>query len=281
MMPGIEVLPTGFGLPPLPYLIGLVMGTLVVGVLLVAMRPPVNGWDVLALGTWMAVGGALHALYQIGAFPDWLAPLFGTPAVYLTTALIAGTVWLIAVVGVAAEIFSSTARLVGVLGANVVIAFVAFLTWEAIQGGSLAPVWPVLGLAGAVLLAAIAVVLLSLVRTEPVAITGKAGGFVVFAHALDGVTTAIGVDVLGVEERSPLPRAIMDFAADLPTAQYVGSGWLFVLVKLVLALMLVVLLADYVREDRTRGNLTLTAVAAVGFGPGFHNVLLFFVSGAA
>lgn len=280
-MAGIEVLPAGFELPPLAYTVGLVTGTLVVGILLVAMRPPVTGWDVLALGTWMVVGSALHALYQISAFPDWLAPLFGTPAVYLTTALVAGLVWLIAVVGAAAEMFSSTARLVGVIGINVAIVFIGFLTWEGIEAGGLEPVWPVLGLAGAVVLAAVAIVVLSLIRTDPIAITGKAGAFVVFAHALDGMTTAIGVDVLGVEERSPLPRAIMDFAADLPTAQYLGSGWLFVLVKILLALFVVALLADYVREDRTRGNLALTAVAAVGLGPGVYNMLLFLVSGAA
>lgn len=277
-MAGIEVLPAGFELPPLAYLAGLVMGTLVVGILLLAMRPPVRGWDVLALGTWMVVGAALHALYQISAFPDWLAPLFGAPAVYLTTALVAGLVWLIAVVGVAAEMFSSIARLVGVIGTNVAIVFIAFLTWEGIEAGTLEPVWPVLGLAGAVVLSAIAIVALSLVKTDSVAITGKAGAFVVFAHALDGVTTAIGVDVLGVDERSPLPRAIMDFAADLPTAQYVGSGWLFVLVKILLALVVVALLADYVREERSRGNLALTAVGAVGLGPGFYNMLLFLVS---
>ncbi len=275
------VLPAGTKLPPLAYLVGLTMGTLIVGVLLLLMRPPVRGWDVLALGSWMAVGSALHAIDQIGAFPEWLAPLFGTPAVYFTTATVAGAVWLFATVGAAAGIFDSIPRLVGVLGANVAIALVAFLAWRGVETGTLEPVWPVVALAGAMVLAAIAFVALSLTYTEAVAVTGKAGAFVVFAHTLDGLTTAIGIDVLGVEERSPLPRAIMDFSGDLPTAAYLGSGWLFVLVKVGLALLLVALLADYVRESKSRGNLALAGVAAVGFGPGFYNMLLFLVSGAA
>lgn len=281
MMAGAAVLPAGTELPPLAYLVGLVMGTLVIGVLLALMRPPVRGWDVLALGSWMAVGAALHALHQLNAFPEWLAPLFGTPAVYLTTAIVAGSVWLFAVVGAAAGMFSSIARLVGVLGANVAIVFVAFLTWLAVRANALEPVWPVVALAASMLVAAVAFVGLSLTHTEAVAVTGKAGAFVVFGHTLDGITTAIGVDVLGVGERSPLPRMIMEFSGDLPTAAYVGSGWLFVLVKVALALIVVSLLADYVREERTRGNLALTAVAAVGFGPGVYNMLLFLVSGGA
>ncbi|PSP77504.1 DUF63 domain-containing protein [Halobacteriales archaeon QS_1_68_20] len=277
-MAGAAVLPAGTELPPLAYLVGLAMGTLIVGVLLLLMRPPVRGWDVLALGSWMAVGSALHALHEIGAFPEWLAPLFGAPAVYFTTATVAGAVWLFATVGAAAGIFGSIPRLVGVLGANVAIVFVAFIAWQGVEGGTLEPVWPVVALAGSMVVAAVAFVGLSLTYTEAVAVTGKAGAFVVFGHTLDGLTTAVGIDVLGVEERSPLPEAIMEFSGDLPTAAYIGSGWLFVLVKAAMALLVVSLLADYVRESESRGNLALAGVAAVGFGPGFYNMLLFLVT---
>ena len=65
----------------------------------------------------------------------------------------------------------------------------------------------------------------------------------------------------------------MEFAAGLPTAQYVGSGWLFVLVKVALAMAIVALFADYVRDEPTRGFLALAAVAGeagvpVSFDPG-------------
>jgi uncharacterized membrane protein len=228
----------------------------------------------------MVVGSALHALHEVGAFAGWLAPLFGTPAVYLTTFFVAGAVWLFAVVGTAAGMFRSIPRLVGMVGVNVASVLMVYITWLGIQWGTIAPVWPVVALGASIVVTGAAIVLLGLTYTEAVALTEKAGAFVVFAHVLDGVTTAIGIDIIGVQERSPVPEAIMEFAAGLPTAQYVGSGWLFVLVKVALAMAIVALFADYVRDEPTRGFLALTAVGAVGFGPGVYNMLLFLLSAA-
>lgn len=280
MLPGVEVLPAGFSLPPLPYLVGIGLGTLIVGVLLAVMQPPVGHWDVLALGTWMAVGATLHALHQIGAFPELFAPLFGAPAVYATTFVVAGMTWLFALVTVEAGMFSSVPRMVGVVGLNVAVVFMAFHAWIGISRGTIAPQWPVLALVAAVAVAALAFVLLSLTYTDAVAVTGKAGAFVVFAHALDAVSTAVGVDIIGVGERSPLPAAIMNAASNLPTPAWLGVGWSFVLVKLLLALVILALFTGYVRERPDRGNLLLALVAAVGFGPGVYNLLLFLVGTA-
>ena len=83
--------------------------------------------------------------------------------------------------------------------------------------------------------------------------TGVAGALVVFGHVLDGITTAVGIDVLEVHERSPLPRAIMGFAETLPTAETIGVGWLFALVKIVLACGIVWLMAEYVEEAPSEG----------------------------
>jgi uncharacterized membrane protein len=103
------------------------------------------------------------------------------------------------------------------------------------------------------------------------------GVLVVFAHALDGVSTAVGADLLGFEERTPLSAAILEFAGTLPTADPLGVGWLFVLVKLALAGAIVSLFADYVREEPTQAYLLLSGVIAVGLGPGAQNVLLYVV----
>src|SRR6056297_1268019 len=91
------VLPTGFALPPLPYLVVLVGGVVLIAALLVALEPPVDQRTVVALAPWMALGGALHALNQppIELYDAALAPLFGTPSVYLTTFNTMGTVWLL------------------------------------------------------------------------------------------------------------------------------------------------------------------------------------------
>ena len=99
-----------------------------------------------------------------------------------------------------------------------------------------------------------------------------------FGHALDAVSTAVGVDVLGFGERSPLSQHIMDAAAALPTADAVGVGWLFVLVKLAVVAGVVALFAEYVEEDPAEGYLLLGFVAAVGLGPGVHNLFLFTVA---
>jgi uncharacterized membrane protein len=288
MFAAVQRLPEGFALPPLPYLVGVVTATLIVAALLAAIRPPFGSWEVLALGTWMAAGATFHALAVVEAFPEWLAPLFGAPTVYFTTFVVTGALWILALVAAEAGFLASVPRLLGVVGANVTVVFVAFTAYIGIQRDVLAfaPLWPVLGLVGAGVLAGVAFFLLSLTYTEAAATTGKTGLFVVFAHSLDGVTTAIGVDVLcegtiRTCERSPVPRAIMEFAAGLPTAQYVGSAWLFVLVKVLLALVVVALFTDYVREDPDQANLVLAGVAAVGLGPGVYNTLLYMVSAAA
>ncbi|PYZ03214.1 hypothetical protein C8039_17815 [Halogeometricum sp. wsp3] len=56
-----------------------------------------------------------------------------------------------------------------------------------------------------------------------------------FAHMLDGVSTAVGADVSRITE---LTRAggVFELAGTLPTAPYLGKGWLFVFVKLLVAI---------------------------------------------
>ena len=282
-MAGIEqaVLPSGFGLPPLPYLVGMVLGTLIVGVLLGVLRPEVTSWDVLALGVWMAIGSTLHTLYQVGAFPGWAAPLFGSPSVYLTTFIVAGGIWLVATIGTTAEIFSSTARVLGGIGTVVWIVVLVYLLQIGLSDANeyvIEPFWPTVALFVAVIVAIAGFIVLALVDTEAVAATGKVGAFVVFAHTLDGVSTAVGVDILGVGEQTPLPRLIMGAAADLPVPSHLGVGWLFVLTKVVLALVIVAVFADYLKDAPSRGRIALALMAAVGFGPGVYNLLLFLVS---
>jgi uncharacterized membrane protein len=106
-----------------------------------------------------------------------------------------------------------------------------------------------------------------------------AGALAIFAHVLDGVTTAIGIDVLQYAEKTPLSLLVLDVAGALPTATIIGVGWLFVLVKLIVAVLVVWLLGDFVREEPTEGNALLLLVTAVGLGPAVHNVILFTVLG--
>lgn len=269
----MAVLPAGFSLPPLPYLLALLVGLGVVGWLLVRRRPPVTEWTVLALVPWVVLGAALHVLYVVDALPATVRPLAGTAAVYLTVGLGAGATWL-----VANRAAAGTERLLGGAGTAVALGTVVAALVYSGSRGAFRPV-PAVGIL--VVAAAVAVATWVLVgRARPdVAVTGRPGFLAVAAHALDGVSTAVGVDLLGFGERTPLSRLVIEFAAGLPTAALVGSGWLFVLVKLGVASVVVVALAETVRESPTEGRLLLGFVAAVGLGPGVHNLLLFTVAG--
>jgi uncharacterized membrane protein len=288
----MALLPEGFALPPLAYLAVLVIAVLAVAALLYSISPPVTERTVLALGPWMALGSALYVLYQIDAVPARLAPFFGSPTVYATTFVLLGALWAASsrLLGSddgpqpagattddpTAEGSRTTAIVLGVVGVVLALVVVSATLWVGADRGSLVVVWPTLGL---IVSLALAAVVWALVRRSKVGLTGWAGALVVFAHALDGVSTAIGVDVLGFGEQTPLARAFLEIAASLPVADFLGTGWLFIAVKIALAVVVAWLLADSVRERPQEGYLLCAFVAAVGLGPGAHNLLLFAVAG--
>lgn len=263
------VLPRGFALPPLPYLLGLTLGLAAVGAALAARRPAVRERHALALVPWVLVGATAHVLYVVGALPEAVRPLAGTPAVYATVAVVAGAAW----AGLDAT-GRDPARPLGLVG---VALFVPLLGAALATAESLAPRWPGVAVVVAALLAAGAWRALLAVRPG-VAVTARVGPLVVFAHALDGVSTAVGVDVLGFGERTPLSQVIIEFGAALPTADLLGAAWPFVLVKVALAAVVAVVLADFVRDEPTEGYALLALVAALGLGPAVHNLVLFTVT---
>lgn len=274
------LLPSGTTLPPTPYLAGVLAATLLVALALYRRSPPVTGRVVVALAPWMAAGAGLYALEQVGAVPAPLAPLTGSPTVYLTTFLLAGTVWA-AVARWPADGWNARSA-PGALAATGALALWGVLIaalYVAGTAGTLSVVWPGIALLVGVALGGVTWFVVRRYRPVKAARVGAAGLLVVVGHALDGVSTAVGLGVLGFSEQTPLSALLFQVAADLPTAAYVGDGWLFVTVKLALAVGVALLLADFVREDPDQGNLLLAFVAAVGLGPGFHNVVLFAIAG--
>jgi uncharacterized membrane protein len=269
----MAVLPEGFALPPLPYLIALLVGLVVVAATFRRRRPPVTDATILALAPWMALGSAFHVLYVLEVLPAAVRPLAGTPAVYLTVAVVAGATWLGTAVGASGE----TPRLLGGVGLVALVPVVAAVLGVG-AGRRTLRFLPALAILLLSALAAAATWAVLRRRYPEVALTGRVGALAVAGHALDGVSTAVGIDLLGFDERTPLSALVIEFAASLPTAPLIGSGWLFVLVKLVVAAAVVAALTDMVREEPTQGRLLLGFVAAVGLGPGAHNVLLFAVA---
>jgi uncharacterized membrane protein len=268
------VLPAGTRLPPLLHGLAVLLALVGVGTALYRARPRVRAPHVLALAPWMAAGAVLYVLYQVELVTGALAPLFGSPTVYATTGVAAGATWLGAL-----WTGRDAVRTLGVAGAAAALVPAAVaLSWAAGEG-TLA-VWPaaasVLGAA-----AMTATVWTALARLAPTAtgVTGAAGLLVVAGHALDAVSTAVGVGYLGVAEQTPLSRAVIEAGAALPPAPYVGGTWLFVVVKATLASGLVVLFTEYVRDEPAQAFLLLALLAGVGLGPGTHNVLLFAVTG--
>lgn len=262
------VLPDGFALPALPYLLALLAATAAVAALLVRRRPVVREATVLAFVPWMVVGAAAHVLEAIGAVPAVLAPLFGTPSVYLSTFVLMGLIWALG----DDRVLAATGTLAALLAVGATFA-------TGYSRGSINLFWPLVALAVSLALAAGTWGLFRRALPGVAAATGAAGALVVLGHVLDGVSTAVGIDVLGVHERSPLPRAIMGVAEGLSTAETIGVGWLFVLVKLLLACGILWLMTEHVEDAPSEGYLLLGVIAAVGLGPGVHNLLLFAVGG--
>jgi len=268
----MALLPAGFALPPLPYLLALVLAGGAVALGLRRRDPAVPDRLVLALVPWMLAGAWLHVLHVVGAAPAAVDPLLGTPAAYVTTAVLAGAVWLAVD---SADL--STPPAFAVAGAGfAALALAIGLRWG-LEEGSIGLAWPAVA---AVLGVALGLGVWAAVRRSypTIADAGAAGGLAIVAHSVDAISTAIGIDVLGASERTPLSRLIIEIGAALPTAEYVGATWLFVVVKLALGAGLVALLAETVREVPRQGRLLLAFVAAVGLGPGAHNLLLFAIT---
>ncbi|TKR25986.1 DUF63 family protein [Natronomonas salsuginis] len=272
------VLPTGFALPALPYLAALVVGMAVALAAVKRRRPPVTAATVTALAPWMAGGGALYALYQAGVPPKSIAPLFGSPAVYVTTGVLAALVWA-AVADRPADTWESTGAPFVLAGSGGLVLLAAV---------AIAATRPTPNAVGASPFVSVAILLVSIGvaaavwtgvrRRYDVHATGTVGALAVFAHTLDGVSTAVGYDLLGFGEQTPLSRIIIEASAALPTAELIGAGWLFALVKMGLGALIVVLFEEYVRAEPAEGYLLLGLVTAVGLGPGAHNLLLFAIA---
>ena len=270
MVGDLPFLPAGTTLPPVPYLLVVLLATAGVVAALRRRRPRVTGRRVLALAPWIALGSAAHVLYVVDALPPLLSPFAGSPTVYLTVGSLAGVAWL-AADAVRPDRVAETLAVAGALCLAPVVAVAV--------GAGLSPAgarWSTLSLALTLPIAGAVWVGLTRLRPET-AITGGVGVLAVFGHALDGVSTAVGTAQLGFGERTPVSRILLELGG-LPSVPVVGEGWLFLLVKLAVASAVVWLFAGYIRETPTEGYLLLGFVAAVGLGPAAHNLLLFAVA---
>jgi uncharacterized membrane protein len=223
----------------------------------------------------MAAGGTLYALYQADVVPATVAPLFGSPAVYVTVFVVAGALWA-AVADRPSESWELTGAPASLAGSGTAV-LIATLVAAAVGSTPSAAGTTPLG-SGAILLASLIVAVIAwqaVTRFADITAMGAIGPVVVFGHTLDGISTAVGYDLLGFGEQTPLSRILLEAGETLPAPEFLGAGWLFVLVKVALGTALVVLFEEYVRAEPTQGYLLLALIAGVGLGPGFHNLVLF------
>lgn len=261
------VLPAGTEVPPVPHLVVLLLATVGAVVALVRVDPEVREETVLGLAPWMVAGAAIYVTYELDLVPDPLAPFAASPAVYVSMFVAAAIVWAAAAV--------TDHDPPAWLAASGAVAALPPIAVTGLEATTLDPVGPLL----ATLVAGVVAGLLWWVLRawEPrVEVLGWAGVLTIFAHALDALSTVVGIEHLGFAERTPLSRLLLEAAAGMPVP-LLGAGWVFVLVKLVLGVGVAWLLAPSVRDRPREGFLLLTLVIAVGLGPGVHNVLLFTV----
>lgn len=272
----VQLLPTGTALPSLPYLLAVLVALGTVGGELYRRRATVTPRLVAAFAPWMVAGATGYALFQVAAVPALIAPLFGNPIVYATTFAVAGAVWLFLLdrdYAVDRWRLPSVPGLLALAGALTAgeLLVAAYLT--AAGRGTFSPRASLAALATSVVLAGA----VWLAVRDRVAVTGLPGMLVLFGHTLDGVSTGIGIE-LGFGEQTPVSALLIEFGAGLPPAALLGAAWLFVLVKLVVATLVLFAFRSYVREDPGEGALFLGVIAAVGLGPGAHNLVLFTVA---
>jgi uncharacterized membrane protein len=200
-------------------------------------------------------------------------PFLTAPLVYLTAFVLGGAVWVVAADRLPADSGWTVDEVLAVSG----VFCLAPITGAtlSLSGREVHPFWPLVAFVVAVV-ATVALWRWLGRRTPPVtARTGALGVAVLFGHLLDGTTTLVGVDLLGFAEQTPLPLAILEFAGTLPTADLVGVGWLFLLVKLAVALGVVRIVGEGITERPAGEHLLLGLTAAAGLGPGLHNLFLY------
>jgi uncharacterized membrane protein len=263
------VLPAGTTVPPLVHLVVLLVAAGATVAALLRVDPVIEERTVMALAPWMVAGATLYVAVERGLVPAVVRPFLTSPAVYVTAFVGAGTVWSLG-------LWSGRDPALPLAVSGLLVALVP--TGAALlDADTIAPEWP---LGAAALAAVVTAGLWWLLRAwEPrVEVLGWAGAMTVFAHALDALTTVLGVVHMDFVERTPLSRLLIDVAVDVPVP-VLGAGWLFVLVKLLLGAGVAWLLAPTVHDEPRIGFLILVLVIAVGLGPGVNNVLLFTVAG--
>jgi len=262
------VLPAGTQLPGVGLALVLGVAAVTVGVAARRVRPRVDAAVVQAMVPWMVLGAVIHVAWVTETLPPQVAAVGAVPAVYVAVAIAAAGTLTVATRSGAPAVVTAA---VGVGAAAAVLGW--WLTRVPLAGAARVGL---LAVTVAVALVATVGILVGIRRIwGPLQMRPQVATVVVGGHLLDAATTAVGVDLLGYTERTPLSRLLLEVAAALPTAETLGVTWLFVLVKVALVVVIVRVFDAGIAEAPTQTRLLLIVIAAVGLGPGAHNLVLY------
>jgi len=232
-----------------------------------ARQIPITPSLLLALLPWFGLVGSLYAFEEaVTGFPA--ATLFiRTPTAYVTVGVLVLAVWLVVDRTLPGRENVMTAAL-GILCLLTIGTAVAVHVAPH-QAGILR--WNAIAIALAVVLTGAIGIMQN--QISPSVGSGWLGTTVIFAHILDAMTTAIGLEVFGAIERNPISAAII--SAGDAIFRGVPGVVLFLGIKIAVALLVVqfVFGSDSELDAETAGFLVVTA--GVGFAPAVHNLVLF------
>ncbi|SER41733.1 Membrane protein of unknown function DUF63 [Natrinema salaciae] len=141
-------------------------------------------------------------------------------------------------------------------------------------GGPASLFWPTISIGAAVLLTFGVWALLERRRPAVTRRTGLAGGILLFGQLLDAITTIIGIDILGFYEQVTLSRLLINVTASLPVTPFLGTTWLFVLLKGGLTVGIVVWTGTAHDLTSFERQMILSIATATGLIPAVNNLVL-------
>lgn len=179
-----------------------------VSVLIAAQRPALSRRGVVASLPWFVTGATLHALGGGLGYPDALIPILGGPWAYLCVGVGGGVVWTLLNLLTAGR--GVEPAYVGSVGVGTLLPPVVLLV---VRGGLADPrvlaLWAAVPLL-AVLVAYATLLALGVCFPEPAYFAGIVGAVVVFGCAVDGITTALVVELGGGSVSLALPALAGD-----------------------------------------------------------------------
>ena len=248
-----------------------------------------------ALVPFMLFGGALRVVEDsfVAAQRAGLEPAIEFPAsAALISPFIYFTVFFVTLAAlVVAKWLEHTGRTdtyhypLGAIGAGILAITAGYLTFLAMTTDYVG--WHPLILVTVVGLATLIAggVYLALERWSPATNsgTGLIGAVVVWAHAIDGVANVLASDwtwvfgLAGYGSKHPIDRILSGILTSVQPASVtamVGDSWLFLVVKIAVAVLIVSLFDDRFMDESPRyAVMLLGAVVAVGLGPGTRDMI--------